>query len=165
MLTIEKAIQLLNIAFNEYPSLKDEEINIKYGEQFEVESTAFDNMISIVKELPRDNFKSWMDRYLESEFDLDPNVYMFYNFTEVHAFLHEIGHIYYKDIKSDYETYKSKTYNSYSQAWREYRNIESERLADEFAATIIKNQTIKIWALMNEISEEEAQEEFNFWSE
>ena len=49
MLTIEKATQLLNIAFNEYPSLKDEEINIKYGEQFEVESTAFDNMISIVK--------------------------------------------------------------------------------------------------------------------
>ena len=47
MLTIEKATQLLNIAFNEYPSLKDEEINIKYGEQFEVESTAFDNMINI----------------------------------------------------------------------------------------------------------------------
>ena len=29
MLTIEKSTQLLNIAFNEYPSLKDEEINIK----------------------------------------------------------------------------------------------------------------------------------------
>ena len=65
MLTIEKATQLLNIAFNEYPSLKDEKINIKYGEQFEVELTAFDNMISIVRELPRDDFKSWMDRYLE----------------------------------------------------------------------------------------------------
>ena len=165
MLTIEKATQLLNIAFNEYPSLKDEEINIKYGKEFEVEATNFDNMISIVKELPRDEFKSWMGRYLETEFNLDPNVYMFYNFTEVHAFLHEIGHIYYKDITSDYKTYKSKTYNSYTQAWREYRNIKSERLADEFAAIVIKNQTIKIWSLMNEISEEEAEEEFKFWSE
>ena len=165
MFTIEIATQLLNIAFNEYPSLKDEEINIKYGKEFEVELTAFDNIISIVKELPRDDFKSWMDRYLESEFDLDPNVYMFYNFTEVYSFLHEVGHIYYKDVTSDYNLYLAKTYNSYSQAWREYRNMKAERLADEFAAIIIKNQTIKIWALMNEISEEEAQEEFNFWSE
>ena len=165
MLTIEKATQLLNIAFNEYPSLKDEEINIKYGEQFEVESTAFDNMISIVKELPRDNFKSWMDRYLESEFDLVPNVYMFYSFTEVHAFLHEVGHIYYKETTSDYKSFLAKTYNSYSQAWKEYRNMKAEKLADEFTAIIIKNQTIKIWSVMNEISEEEALEEFNFWSE
>ena len=65
----------------------------------------------------------------------------------------------------DYETYKSKTYNSYSQAWREYRNMKAERLADEFAAIIMKNQTIKIWSLMNKISEEEAEEEFKFWSE
>ena len=165
MLTIEKANKLLDIAFTEYPSLRDEEINIKYGKEFEVEATNFDNMISIVKELPRDDFKSWMDRYLESEFDLDPNVYMFYGFFEVFCFFHEIGHIYYKDIKSDYKTYKSKTYNSYSQAWREYRNMKAERLADEFAVTIMKNQTIKIWALMNEISEEEAQGEFEFWSE
>ena len=165
MLTIEKASKLLNIAFSEYPSLKDEEINIKYGKEFQVEATNFDNMISIVKELPRDDFKSWIGRYLETEFDLDPNVYMFYNFTEVHAFLHEIGHIYYKDMKSDYEAYKSKTYNSYTQAWREYRNIKSERLADEFAAIVIKNQTIKIWSLMNEISVKEAEEEFEFWSE
>ena len=43
--------------------------------------------------------------------------------------------------------------------------MKAERLADEFAAIIIKNQTIKIWSVMNEISEEEAQEEFNFWSE
>ena len=165
MLTIEKASKLLDIAFNEYPSLKDEEINIKYGKEFEVEIAIFDNLISIVKELPKNNFRSWMSRYLEVEFDLDPNVYMFYDFQEVFAFLHEIGHIYYKDITSDYKTYKSKTYNSYTQAWREYRNIKSERLADEFAAIVIKNQTIKIWSLMNEISEEDAEEEFEFWSE
>ena len=165
MLTIEKASKLLNIAFSEYPSLKDEEINIKYGKEFEVETTSFDNMISIVKKLPRDDFESWMSRYLEKEFNLDPNVYMFYNFTEVHAFLHEIGHIYYKDITWDYETYKSKTYNSYTQAWREYRNMRAERLADEFAAIVIKKQTIKIWSLMNEIPEEKAKEEYEFWSE
>ena len=165
MLTIEKASKLLNIAFSEYPSLKDEKINIKYEKEFEVEIGTFDNMISIVKELPRDEFKSWMGRYLETEFNLDPNVYMFYNFLEVHAFLHEIGHIYYKDIDSDYKEYKNKTYNSYTQAWREYRNIKSERLADEFASIVVKNQTIKIWSLMNEISEEEAEEECEFWSE
>ena len=165
MLTIEKATQLLNIAFNEYPSLEDEEINIKYGKEFQVEIAIFDNMISIVKELPKDNFRSWMSRYLEAEFDLDQNIYMFYDFQEVFAFLHEIGHIYYKDMKSDYKEYKNKTYNSYTQAWKEYRNIKSERLADEFAAIVIKNQTIKIWSLMNEISEEEAEEEFKFWSE
>lgn len=165
MLTIEKATQLLNIAFSEYPSLKDEEINIKYGEKFQVEIAIFDNVISIVKELPRDNFESWMSRYIEKEFDLDPNIYMFYDFQEVFAFLHEIGHIYYKDVDSNYEAYKSKTYNSYTQAWREYRNIKSERLADEFAAIVIKKQVIKIWSIMNEIPEEEAEEEFEFWSE
>ena len=165
MLTIEKASKLLNIAFSEYPSLKDEEINIKYGEKFQVEIALFDNVISIVKELPRDNFESWMSRYIEKEFNLDSNVYMFYDFKEVFAFLHEVGHIYHRDIDSNYESYKNKTYNSYTQAWREYRNIKSERLADEFAAIVIKNQTIKIWSLMNEISEEEAEEEFEFWSE
>ena len=165
MLTIEKASKLLNIAFSEYPSLKDEEINIKYGEKFQVEIAIFDNVISILKELPRDNFESWMSRYLEKEFNLDPNIYMFYDFKEVFAFLHEIGHIYYKDIDSDYKEYKNKTYNSYTQAWRAYRNIKGERLADEFASIVIKNQTIKIWSLMNEISEEEAEEEFKFWSE
>ena len=96
---------------------------------------------------------------------MEPNIDMFYDFQEVCAFLHEIGHIYYKDIDSDYKEYKNKTYNSYTQAWKEYRNIESERLADEFAAIVIKNQTIKIWSLMNKISEEEAEEEFKFWSE
>ena len=60
MLTIEKATQLLNIAFSEYPSLKDEEINIKYGKEFQVEIAIFDNMISIIKELPKDNFRSWI---------------------------------------------------------------------------------------------------------
>ena len=68
MLTIEKANKLLDIAFSEYPSLKDEEINIKYGENFQVEIAIFDNVISIIKELPRDNFESWMSRYLEAEF-------------------------------------------------------------------------------------------------
>ena len=34
MLTIEKATQLLNIAFSEYPSLKDEKINIKFNIPF-----------------------------------------------------------------------------------------------------------------------------------
>ena len=73
----------------------------------------------------------------------------------------------YRDIDKNlgYEAYKSKTYNNYSQAWRAYRNIKSERLADEFATIVIKKQTIKIWSLMNEISEEEAEEEFKFWSE
>ena len=42
---------------------------------------------------------------------------------------------------------------------------QMKKIADEFSVNFIKNNTLKIWSIMNEITEEKAKEEFEFWSE
>ncbi|MGL5712119.1 MAG: hypothetical protein ACRCX2_03800 [Paraclostridium sp.] len=92
---------------------------------------------------------------------------MFYNFYETFSFLHEIGHIYYKDIAhnscSQYVNFRSKEYINYKDAFDAYRNIELEKCCDQFAITMLKNQKFNIWAIMNNISPEQAKEESDFW--
>lgn len=174
MLNIKKANKLLKIAYNEFSSLQDETIFINEDTEFYVQHGFVGDtlercsIINIVSELERNKFQSWMSRYIKKEFNIDDNVYMFYNFNEVFAFLHEVGHVYYKDMQEEslafYESYKDNEYKSYNEMYLTYRNIPAEKLADQFASIIIKNQYLKIWSLMNEISEDQAQEEYEFWS-
>ena len=93
---------------------------------------------------------------------------MFNNLYEVFSFIHEVGHIYYKEYayesEKHYKKYKDKIHKSYRDAFYEYRNIPYEVLADEFAINIIKNNVITIWSIMNDIDIEKAQEEFEFWN-
>lgn len=167
MFTVEKATKLLDICYKEYPSLRDEFIEIKEGKEFSCINDTLGSIITIINKVKSDYFKKYIGRYLLKEFDIDENNYMFYNFLECFSFLHEIGHIYYKDMNLDneiYKAYKEKVYKSYYEAFLEYRHIEYENLADSFAVTMLKNQTVNIWAIMNEITTDQANEEYNFWN-
>lgn len=173
MFTIEKANKLLDICYKEYPSLMDQTIFINKDTEFFVQHGFIGDtletcsIINITDKLERNNFQNWMNNYLRKEFDIDSNIYMFYEFNEVFAFLHEVGHVYYSDIqeesKSYYESYKENKYISYNDMYLTYRTIPAENLADIFASIIMKNQLISIWSLMNDITTEKATEEYNFW--
>lgn len=174
MLTISKAKSILNIVYESYSSLQDEEINFKYGSEFGVILHTLGNNTVILKESKFDynsDFKTRMYNYLRLEFNLLDSESMFYDFLEVHALLHELGHVYYRyleqttSLDKEYASYKSKEYNSRKEAFLTYRNIEGERIADEFAMTCIRSKLNKIWAVMNEVTEEEAQNEIEFWRE
>lgn len=174
MFTVEKAKQLLNICYKEFPSLQDENITIKMDKEFFMQKDFLGYtlercyIIGIKEKMEKNNWLSWMNKYLLKEFNIDSNIYMFYEFDEVFAFLHEVGHIYYSDMLSEsdshYKQYKEKQYNSYSQAYLTYRQIPSENQADTFASIVMKNQLIEIWSLMNDTTEEQAKEEYNFWN-
>lgn len=167
MFTVEKANKLLDLCKIEYSSLHDEEIVIKEGAEFSAEIHLFDNIVTIVNKLDTENkFIRFMQKYLLQN-DIDDNKYMFYNFYEAFSFLHEIGHIYYKDIAHNsnlqYVNFKSKEYTSYKDAFDSYRNIELEKYCDQFAITMLKNQKINIWAIMNNVNIDRAKEESDFW--
>ena len=164
---LNKYNELLKIAQEEYPSLYNELIFIEEGEEFAV-TTAMGIHCIYVTALKRDNHQLWLEKYLNAEYKLNVNKHMYYNFHEVFAFLHEIGHIYYNDMNYDVETiyknYKGKTYKNYEEAWKTYRQLENEKIADEFASTIMKKHIYKIWGIMNDITEVQAMEEYNFWN-
>lgn len=167
MFTIEKATKLLNICYKEYPILQDLYIEIKEGKEFSCLNGIFENIVTIINKSKEDYFSKYIRNYLIKEFDLDSNNYVFNDFLECFSFLHEIGHIYYSDMNSSngvYKAYKEKVYNSHYQAFNEYRHIEGENLADSFAVTMLKNQPINIYSIMNEISIDRATEEYNFWN-
>lgn len=167
MFTVEKATKLLNICYKEYPSLQDYLIEIKEGKEFSCTNDYLGSVITIINKSKEDYFSKYIRRYLIKEFNLDSNNYVFDDFIECFSFLHEVGHIYYNAMNSSnevYNAYKEKVYNSYYQAFNEYRHIEGEHLADSFAVTMLKNQAIKIYSIMNEISIDRATEEYNFWN-
>ena len=167
MFTLDKAMQLLKLAEREYPSLKDEEIHIKTTGIFSAEIGLFYNVVTI-SESERSRFKEYAVRYFKDYEDLRDVDYMFYDFEECFAFLHELGHIYYKDMNAGeeihYTNYKEKIYNSHYQAFKEYRNIPTEKLADQFALIVIRNRLNMIYSIMNEQPLEDAIEEVKFWS-
>ena len=164
---LNKYNELLKIAQEEYPSLYNELIFIEEDGEFSV-TTAMGMHCIYVTTLKRDNHQLWLEDYLNTEYSLNSSEHMYYNFHEVFAFLHELGHIYYNDMNYDVETiyknYKGKTYKNYEEAWRTYRQLENEKIADEFAVIIMKKHMYKIWSIMNNITEEQAVEEYNFWN-
>lgn len=169
MFTVEKASKLLKVIYLEYPSLQDEEIFIKSGNEFSVTIDTLGSVITIENSLDRQSsFYRYIDDYLKSEFNLDGNKLMFYDYLECFSFLHEVGHIYYKDMQSDsivYKNFKNKVHSSYKSAFLEYRQIPGENLADSFAATMLNNRLPEIWAIMQDTTIEKAKEEILFWSE
>lgn len=167
MFTVEKATKLLDICYNEYPSLQDYLIEIKEGKEFSCLNDFLGSVITIINKSKEDYFSKYIRKYLIKEFDLDSNNYVFNDFLECFSFLHEVGHIYYSDMNSSnevYKAYKEKVYDSHFQAFNEYRRIEGEKLADSFAVTTLKNKAINIYSIMNEITMERATEEYNFWN-
>ena len=170
MLTMKKFESILNLVKEEYPSLYSELIFIEESDEFKMNSVCGTHMIYVQNKLEDCPHTKWMYEYLRNEYQLDSNKFMYYNFIEIFAFIHEIGHLYYieaqetKDAAEYYREYKEKAYNTYAEAWEAYRQLPNEKLADEFAVNIIKRNFLDIWAISNEITKEKAQEEYNFWN-
>ncbi len=164
MLTIEKSYKILNLV-NKYHNIND--ITIIQGDQFSFYTDTLGSVITIKKEFKKDSWLNFMNDYLKNNLDLDPNKYMFYDFLEVFNLLHEIGHSLQnnKDKYNDeYKIYKSKTYKNNKEAYTIYRNLTLEKDADLFASKFIKDHKFEIWSIMNDISINEAIEEYNFWN-
>lgn len=165
MLTIEKSYKILNLV-NKYHNINND-ISIIQGDQFSFYTDSLGSVITIKEEFKKDSWLNFMNDYLKSNLDLDPNKYMFYDFLEVFNLLHEIGHSLQNNknkYNDEYKIYKSKTYKDNKEAYTIYRNLTLEKNADLFASKFIKDHKFEIWSIMNNISINEAIEEYNFWN-
>lgn len=165
MLTIEKSYKILNLV-NKYHNINNDIIIIK-GIQFSFYNDNLGSVITVKGEFKKDSWRDFMYNYLRNDLDLDSNKYMLYDFLEVFNLLHEIGHSLQssKDkYNNEYKIYKNKTYKDNKEAYTIYRNLTLEKDADLFASNFIKNHKFEIWSIMNNISINEAIEEFNFWN-
>ena len=167
MLTLTKAYKILELVKSE--GIKLNNIKLIKDDEF---SYSTDGIITIQNCNFNINSKwyKFMIEYLNKEYNLDSNVYMFYDFLEVFSFLHEVGHAKQgldNDSKYDdeYFLYKNTVYISYEDAFKTYRELTLEKDADNFAVSFIKRYKFEIWAIMNDISIAEAMEEYSFWNE
>lgn len=170
MLNNKKIEAIINIGKEEYPSLYNELIMIEEGKEFSMNSALGINCMYYTKKIEDSKHNKFMYKYLKEEYNLDANILMYDDFLEIFALLHELGHLYYIDTEESenseelYQKYKEKTYKTYEEAYREYRQLPNEKLADDFAANIIKRNFLDIWSISNEITKEKAQKEYNFWN-
>lgn len=165
MLTIEKSYKILNLV-NKYHNINND-ISIIQGDQFSFYTDSLGSVITIKEEFKKDSWLNFMNDYLKNNLDLDSNKYMFYDFLEVFNLLHEIGHSLQNNknkYNDEYKIYKSKTYKDNKEAYTIYRNLTLEKNADLFASKFIKDHKFEIWSIMNNISINEAIEEYNFWN-
>ena len=168
MLTLEKANKLLGIASN---NLKIDNLFLKIDDKFSYQVDSLGEIITISEKSFYDENKEWYDfmiKYLKDQFNLDANIYMFSDFLEVFAFLHEIGHatqglMNNEKYDNEYFLYENTIYKTYEDAFKTYRELTLEKDADKFAVSFIKNHKLEIWAIMNDISVKEAEEESQFW--
>ena len=165
MLTLTKAYKLLELVKSE--GMKLDNIKLIKDDEF---SYSTNGIITIQNCNFNINSKwyKFMIEYLKKEYNLDSNVYMFYDFLETFSFLHEVGHTRQgldNDSKYDdeYFLYENTIYESYEDAFKTYRELTLEKDADQFAVSFIKNNKFEIWAIMNDISIKEAEEESKFW--
>ena len=167
MLTLTKAYEILKLVKSE--GIKLNNIKLIKDDKF---SYSTDGIITIQNCNFEINSKwyKFMIEYLKKEYNLDSNVYMFYDFLETFSFLHEVGHARQgldNDSKYDdeYFLYKNTVYISYEDAFKTYRELTLEKDADNFAVSFIKRHKFEIWAIMNDISIAEAIEEYLFWND
>ena len=167
MLTLTKAYKILELVKSE--GIKLDNIKLIKDDKF---SYSTDGIITIQNCNFEINSKwyKFMIEYLKKEYNLDSNVYMFYDFLETFSFLHEVGHAKQgldNDSKYDdeYFLYKNTVYISYEDAFKTYRALTLEKDADQFAVSFIKNNKFEIWSIMNDISIAEAIEEYSFWND
>ena len=165
MLTMEKAQQILQIAYDSSLSLND--VIIKEGKEFSYYNDGLGDVITIIPNIKPSKWTDFMNKYLKNELNLNPSEYMFYDLLEVFNLLHEVGHSKQNDkskYNKEYINYELTVFDNYEEAYRTYRNLTLEKDADKFASDFIKNHKFEIWSIMNDISIDEAIEEYNFWN-
>ena len=165
MLTLTKAYKILELVKSEGINLDN--IKLIKDDKF---SYSTNGMITIQNCNFNINSKwyQFMIKYLKKEYNLDSDVYMFYDFLETFSFLHEVGHSKQgleinPKYDDEYFLYKNTIYKSYKDAFKTYRELTLEKDADKFAVSFIKRHKFEIWAIMNDITLKEAEEESQFW--
>lgn len=165
MLTLTKAYKILELVKSE--GIKLDNIKLIKDDKFSYST----NGIITIQDCNFNINSKWykfMIEYLKKEYNLDSNVYMFYDFLETFSFLHEIGH-YRQGLETnskydnEYFLYKNTIYKSYEDAFKTYRELTLEKDADKFAVSFIKRHKFEIWSIMNDISVKDAEEESQFW--
>lgn len=137
--------ELIELARDIYPSLKEEQIIIEQAEDYY--SQPRENTIYIgEKNINVDDMKDMTVIYLRNEMGIefkDINIDAF-------IFLHELGHIYHKEMSLDpsvddeYASYMADFYSTF----RDYRKISYEYASDLFAINVYTAYEDKINKIM-----------------
>ncbi|MGL5767627.1 MAG: ImmA/IrrE family metallo-endopeptidase [Sarcina sp.] len=167
MLTVEKANKILSIVIQDQKDLILDIVKVKEGSSFCCYYNIFDeNIIEIEKQVKEEYYKDNILNYLYKKGLKNLNT-MFTGSIEVFSLLHEIGHI----LNGD--TLKTNNAKNFMQGiegtttqFKAYREIKEEAAADQFAINILNNEelNIKIWSIMEEMTEEVVKENKEFWS-
>lgn len=165
MFTTNKALEILNMVHDKYPSINCEDYEIVMDESFSYEISEFGNIVTVTGTIEDENFLKFIDEYLLSK-ELNVNDYTMRNLYEVFGFLHEIGHIYNNNVNEEsqpqYDEFYSKDNQTEEEKFFDYRNIKAETVADEFAINMIKTYTNEICKIVNSIDIEEAYEMLDY---
>lgn len=164
--------ELFQLATKVYPMLNNCNITIKETNEFSciVEgnnkyTVTYTNDLSFTKDYYFKNICS----YLQDKFKFKDSVKMVKEFELIFSFLHEIGHIVNmnKIVNESvyYSNFKNTVYTSQKQAFKSYREIPTENLADTSAIEIMTKCNVEIYSMFNNISIEEARSEIDFWNE
>ena len=175
MLDFIKCNELLELAKEYNPILKDQSIRIIKGDEYHCEvikkplqKNKFRIMFSETHN--KDYFYDNIGKWLKDKYNLSEAAYMLREFQEVFAFLHELGHIVGEyEIgynKEPYTEFKEAVYYSHGEVFKQYREIPSEAFADKFAVEVMNKFTAQIYVIMGDNETiEEAQTEVDFWNE
>lgn len=173
MLTKHKANQILKLIKYIYTNeLKGEEIrliedNDKADATFSFLHIGSCNCIFFIPEFKKDIQSEYMMNFIINNLENEAYRYM-PNLLECFALLHEIGHwlqyvILGGDLKEGYAELKTKgLLPSSVQSMKEYREIPAEKLADDFAISIINIDTKKLWLILDPTINEQEQESLIF---
>lgn len=137
--------ELIELAREIYPSLKEEIIIIEQGKDYY--SQPRENTIYIgEKNIEVDNIQDMTINYLRNEMGIefkDMNIDAF-------IFLHELGHIYHKEMSLDPSVeYEYTLYMmNFSSTFRDYRRISYEYASDLFAINVYTQYEDKINKIM-----------------
>ena len=164
--------ELFQIALKEYPQLKELNISIEESSEFSCICEDLEAYKITYTNLENDKEKVFYKNicsYLQNKYKFKDGVKMIMEFENVFSFLHEVGHIINMDSVEDeqvhYSNFKNKEYNSYYQAFKAYREIPTEQKADQTAINLMIKYNKEIYALMNNMSIEQAKNEVDFWNE
>ncbi|WP_297994185.1 hypothetical protein [uncultured Clostridium sp.] len=164
--------ELLQLAVKVFPLLNNCNITIKETNEFSC--IVKDNNTYIITytndiSFKHDYYFKNICNYLQDKFKFNDSVKMVREFELIFSFLHEIGHIVnINKINNEsvyYSDFKNAVYNSHQQAFKAYREIPTESLADASAIEIMIKYNTEIYSMFNNMSIEEAKTEINFWNE
>lgn len=164
--------ELLQLAKKVYPMLNNCNITIKESNEFSciVEgnntyTVTYTNDLIFTKDYYFNNICS----YLQEKFKFKDSVKMVKEFELIFSFLHELGHIVNMNkIDNEsvyYSNFKNTVYTSERQAFKTYREIPTENLADASAVEIMTKCNVEIYSMFNNMSIDEARTEIDFWNE